>query len=152
MQFQILSKFGKKISFFPSFFHLLMVMKFTLTSIFQCDVIFPAVILSKKVSFVIYSQTWVNDHFRIMTTCLQQPPFWGPSFNFYNIKLSVNSDHLSTTASNLGSRRWSLYTVLAIYTKPSYEKWPSKALNLAHKTLTYREDSFMFERNSQWKC
>ena len=35
---------------------------------------------SKKlpVDVMIYSQTWANDHRRITTICLQQPPFWGP--------------------------------------------------------------------------
>ncbi len=65
-----------------------------------------------------YSQTWVNEHRRITTTCLQRPPFWGPIFNFYNIKLPLNNDHLSTMATNLGSRGWSLYTCLTV---PFYE-------------------------------
>ncbi len=41
----------------------------------------------------IYSQSWVNDHLRITTTCLQRPLFWGPDFNFHNIKLPLNNDH-----------------------------------------------------------
>ena len=61
-----------------------------------------------------YSQTWANDHLRITTTCLQRPPFLGPIFNFHNIKLPLNSDHLSTTVSNLGSQGWSLYTGLTV--------------------------------------
>ncbi len=32
-----------------------------------------------------YSQTWANDHLRIVTTCLQRPLFWGPNYIFYNI-------------------------------------------------------------------
>jgi len=37
-----------------------------------------------------YSQTWVNDHIRIMTTCLQRPLFWDPNLNFHNIMLPLN--------------------------------------------------------------
>ena len=32
---------------------------------------------------MLYSQTWVNDHFRTATTCLQWPPFCCPILNFY---------------------------------------------------------------------
>ncbi len=62
-----------------------------------------------------YSQTWVNDHLRMTTTCLQRPLFWAPDFNFYNIKLPLNNDHLSTTATNFGTRGWSLYTGLTVF-------------------------------------
>jgi hypothetical protein len=62
-----------------------------------------------------YSQTWVNDHLRITTTCMQRPLFLGPNFNFHNIKLALNNDHLSTTATNFGSRGWSLYTGLTVF-------------------------------------
>ena len=65
----------------------------------------------------VYSQTWVNDHLWTTTTCLQRPPFWGPIFTFYNIKLPLNNDHLSITATNLGSRGWSLYTGLTVHRK-----------------------------------
>ena len=34
---------------------------------------------------IMYSQTWVNDHLRIVTTCLQRQPFKGPILNFYHI-------------------------------------------------------------------
>ena len=57
-----------------------------------------------------YSQTWANDHLRITTTCVQRPLFWGPIFTFYSIKLPLNNDHLSTTATIFGSRGWSFYT------------------------------------------
>ena len=61
------------------------------------------------------SQTWANDDLRITTTCQQWPPFWGPVFTFYNIIVPLNkSDHLSTTATNLGSWGWSLYTGLFV--------------------------------------
>jgi hypothetical protein len=58
-----------------------------------------------------YSQTWVNAHLRITTTCLQRPLFRGPNFNFHNIKLPLNNDPLPTTATNFGSLGWSLYTM-----------------------------------------
>ncbi len=63
---------------------------------------------------LIYSQTWVNDHLRMTNTCLQWPLFWGPDFNFHNIKLLLNNNNLSTTATNFGSRGWSLYTSLTV--------------------------------------
>ena len=49
-----------------------------------------------------------------MTICLQRPPFWGPIFNVYNINLPLNNDHLSTKATNLGTRGWLLYTGLTV--------------------------------------
>jgi len=61
-----------------------------------------------------YSQTWVNDHLRITTTCLKRLQFWGPNFNFHNTKLPLNNDHLSTTATNFGSQGWLLYTSLTV--------------------------------------
>ena len=61
-----------------------------------------------------YSQTWVNDHLRIATTCLQRPLFWSPNLRLHNINLPLNNDHLSTTATNLGSRGWSLYKGLTV--------------------------------------
>jgi len=64
--------------------------------------------------FLMYSQTWVNDHLQITTTCLQRPLFWGPDFNFHYKKLPLNNNHLSTTATHFGSRRWSLYTGLTV--------------------------------------
>ena len=62
-----------------------------------------------------YSQTWDNDHLRITTTCLQRSPFGGPIVTFYNTKLPLNNDHLSTTATNLGPRGWSLFTGLTVF-------------------------------------
>ena len=62
-----------------------------------------------------YSQTWANDHLRIATTCQQRPPFCGPILSFYNIKLPLNSDHLSTMATICGSQGWSLYTGLTVH-------------------------------------
>ena len=53
-----------------------------------------------------YSQTWANDHL---------PLFCGPVFSFYNIKLPLNNDHLSTTTTNLGSRGWALYTGMTVF-------------------------------------
>ena len=40
-----------------------------------------------------YRQTWVNDHLRIATTCLQRPPFWGLILNFH----SINDPRTTTT-------------------------------------------------------
>ncbi len=71
------------------------------------------------------SQTWANDHLPMTTTSLQRPPFWCPNFSFYNIKLPLNNDHLSTMVTNLGSRGWSLYTgltVLIIWNSYSYSR------------------------------
>jgi hypothetical protein len=65
-------------------------------------------------SICMYGQTWVNDHFLITTTCLQWPLFWGPNFNFHIVKLPLNNDHLSTTATNFGSQGWSLYISLTV--------------------------------------
>ncbi len=66
-----------------------------------------------------YSQTWVNDHLRIATTCLQRPSFWSPNLSLYNTTLPLNNDHLSTTATNLGFQGWSLYTSLNVI-EPRY--------------------------------
>jgi len=65
----------------------------------------------------IHSHTWVNDHLRITTTWKQRPLFRGPDFNFHNIKLLLNNDHLSTTATNFESRGWSLCTGLTVVSK-----------------------------------
>jgi len=59
------------------------------------------------------SQTWANDHLWIMIICLLRLLFWGPNFNVFNIKLSLNNDHLSTTATNFGYQ-WSLYKGLTV--------------------------------------
>ncbi len=64
-----------------------------------------------------YSQTCVNDHLPITTTCQQRPQFGCPIFNFYNKKLPLNNDHLSTTATSFESRGWSLYTGLTVLLK-----------------------------------
>ncbi len=54
-----------------------------------------------------YSPTWVNSHLPT-ATYLQMP-----GLGLYNINLPVNNDHLSSTATNLGSRWWS-YTGLTV--------------------------------------
>ncbi len=64
--------------------------------------------------FYKYYQTCVNDHLRITTTCLLWPSFWSPNYRFYNINLPLNNNHLSTTATNFGSRGWSLYAGLTV--------------------------------------
>ena len=46
----------------------------------------------------VYSQTWVNDHLRIATTCQKQPPFWSIILNFHYI-----NDRWKTTTCQLQS-------------------------------------------------
>jgi len=104
----------------------------------------------------IYSQTWVNDHLRIATTCLQRPQFWGPNFNFHNIKLPLNNDHLSTMATNFGSQGWSLSTSLTVYKLLLFKHFhfmhviishhQSEIENHCHETYanTIVETSFLF--------
>ena len=60
-----------------------------------------------------YSQTRVKDRFQITTTYVQRPPFLGPVFNIYIIKVALNNDHLSAI---LGSQGWSLYISLTVCT------------------------------------
>jgi len=59
--------------------------------------------------FETYSQTWANDHLRIVTTL-----FGSPNFNSYNMKLPLNNDHLSIMATKQGFRGWSLYPRLTV--------------------------------------
>ncbi len=58
---------------------------------------------------------WANDHLQIATTCLKLPPFCSPNICYYNRDLTLINNHLSTTATNLGSRGWSLYTDLTVF-------------------------------------
>ncbi len=46
----------------------------------------------------------------MVTTCLQRPPFWGPNMKIIIFKWPLNNNHLSTTATILGSHVWSLFT------------------------------------------
>jgi hypothetical protein len=80
----------------------------------QSKIKFVRLCVNNLMFLTTYSQTLVNDHLRITTTCLQRPPFRGPNFNFYNTKLPLNNDHLSTTATNFGSLGGSLYTSLTV--------------------------------------
>ena len=85
--------------------------------------------IAKKLIFV-YTQTWVNDLLWAATTCLHRPLLCGPMFNFYNLQLPLNNDHLSTTATNVGSRGLLLntgLTVLSIVLKITYY-WNSSSL------------------------
>ncbi len=80
-----------------------------------------------------YSQTWTNDNFRITTTCLQRPSFWSRNLILFSKNLHLNNDHLLTTATNLGSRGWSLYTGLTVFTSKiqfskNVENWLEFAL------------------------
>jgi len=54
----------------------------------------------------LYSQT------SKVTTSQQQPTVWNPNFSFYNTKLPLKNDYLSTTATHLGFQGWSLCTAL----------------------------------------
>jgi len=55
-----------------------------------------------KHHFCRYSQTWVNDHLWIATTCLQRPPFWKSQFEMLLLKWSLTNYHLSTTTITFG--------------------------------------------------
>jgi len=94
----------------------------------------PACHVCQIIVWLIYSQTWANDHLRIATTCLQRPLFCGPVFLVYSIKVPLNNDHLSTTATIFGSRGWPLYTGLTVH------KWrhnlKKKLCYLLFKTLS----------------
>ncbi len=71
--------------------------------------------LKKYWKILIYSQIWANGYLWITATCLQRPLFERPNFNYFNIpRLTLNNDHLSTTASVLGSQGWPLYTGLTV--------------------------------------
>jgi hypothetical protein len=81
-----------------------------------------------------YSQTWVNDHLRIATTCLQRPSFWSPNLSLCNTTLPLNNDHLSTTATNLGSQGWSLYTSLTVIKSRYVSGTGDNTLKVEYKT------------------
>ena len=49
-----------------------------------------------------YSQTWVNDDLRIVTTCRQRPPFWGPICNFYIINALWTMSIMATILGSYG--------------------------------------------------
>ena len=51
---------------------------------------------------------------QIATTCLQRPQFWCPTLHVQSIKIPRNNDHLSITATILGSLCLSLLTRHAI--------------------------------------
>ena len=63
------------------------------------------------------SLTWVQSNLskRPPPNNDQLPPFWGSILNVHYIKLPLNNNHhLSTTATNLGSRGCLLYTGLTV--------------------------------------
>ena len=68
------------LSFFLYRFEKIITKEFLLTTLFGpshiCSFPYEAIIIR-------YSQTWVNDHHRIATTCIQRPPFRSPVLNFY---------------------------------------------------------------------
>ena len=76
---------------------------------------FVIVKVLNRTRFKWYSQTWANYHLRVATTCQQRQPFKGPILNFYFYKWPLNNNYLSTTATILRSRGWSLSTGLTIY-------------------------------------
>jgi len=78
---------------------------------FKCNNFYPTLACRfHTIAKYEYIQSCVNDHLQIATTSVHGPPFWGPNFNFCNIKLPLNNDHLATTAANFGSWWW-LYIV-----------------------------------------
>ena len=89
-----------------------------------------------------YSQTWASNHLWITTTCLQQPQCWGLFFNLYSIKLPLNNDHLSTTATYLGFRlpSWLLYTGVTVY----------NFLRLNSKVIFVLQKAYILYINFQW--
>ncbi len=67
-----------------------------------------------------YSQTWANDHLRIATTCLSITTtiLW-LHLELLLLKWPLNNEHLSKTATILGSRGWSLFTGLTVFSDQS---------------------------------
>jgi hypothetical protein len=51
------------------------------------------------------------------SACVQRPPFWSLNVrhSVCNVKLPLNNNHLSTTATYFGFQRWSLYTGLNLH-------------------------------------
>ena len=76
---------------------------------FSVGILYTRIMQYRSYVILINCQTWVNNHLRIATICLQRLPLWSHISNFHNIKLPLNNDHLSTTAIHLGSRRWLWY-------------------------------------------
>ena len=76
--------------------------------------------------------------YELTITCLLRPPFRGPIFNFYNIKLPLDNDHLSTTDTTFGSQRWSLYTGLTVH--------------FINKNFLFFKWKWMFDRNYMVYC
>jgi len=85
-----------------------------------------------------YSQSQLlNDHLPKTTTCLQRPLFWGPNFNFHNIKLPLINEHLSREAKKFGSQGWSINTSLTVsqILKKNFFKKLRTGLDLICKTV-----------------
>ena len=100
-----------------------------------------ALIASLKWNILLCSQTWVNEHFWIANTFLQQPTVQGLIFiqsylwttttshqrpqikgsegvrctNIWLYTQWLNNNHQSTTATNLGAQGWTLNTGLTVY-------------------------------------
>ena len=72
----------------------------------------------------VYSQTWVNDHLRIATTCLQWPPFWGPFLNFNKINdLSNNGQYFLVPRLVVGHKFECTYKVCYVKSEKILESW-----------------------------
>ena len=108
------------------FFRHTYVIRLRFTIVFHIQVFFTFDGRRTMKKTYVYFQDWItvkpefdnNDNLLwITTTSLQRPPFRVPIFTFYSITLPLNNDHLSTIATNSGSRGWSLYTGLTVYLK-----------------------------------
>ncbi len=77
---------------------------------------FESFVLKHKSTTSQYSQTWVNDHIRITTNCLQRPPFLGSLCNNHYKKLPLDNDHLTTTTTGL-----TVHTAYPMYNDASDE-------------------------------
>ncbi len=84
-------------------------------SIFTCHLWWiESFVLKHKSTTSQYSQTWVNDHIRITTNCLQRPPFLGSLCNIHIKKLPLVNDHLTTTTAGL-----TVHTTYMVYNDAS---------------------------------
>jgi len=87
-----------------------------------------------------HSQTLVNKQIQITTTCLQRPHFWGPIFNFYNIKFTRDSDHLFDYVyfySQLGIRKSELPSPTLRYVQISPK---AKTYSLFFQKIVFRRN------------
>jgi len=90
-----------------------------------------------------YSQTWSNDH--LQTLAHNDHYFWVP-ISVFIIKLPLNYDQLSTTATILVSRGWSSYTSLTIFLWCRYQQTDIKSFLLHIRIHNISTVSFAFDR------